>query len=162
DQEQFAHAGLAAVMRAVHENGIVGEGSPVLTPPLAALVRPLIEPLRIVLDDLDLESVTKTWTAASQPIRLSVGYQVSVVVVQPPKAHVAGPPVKTVRIAVPPSMGPRFVAMSPARASLGDEIDVEVEGLTAGAAFTLVHEVEDPAGPDWAMTVLTGAAPGHV
>ena len=162
DQEQFAHAGLAAVMRAVHENGIVGEGSPVLTPPLAALVRPLIEPLRIVLEDLDLEAVTKTWTAASQPIRLSVGYQVSVVIVQTTKTHVAGPPVKTVRIAVPPSMGPRFASMSPARASLGDEIDVEVEGLTAGVTFTLVHEAEDPAGPDWTMTVLPGAAPGRV
>ena len=72
DQEQFAHAGLTAVMKAVHEHAIVGEGSPVLTPTLAALVRPLIEPLRIVLDDLDLESVTKTWTAASHPLRLSV------------------------------------------------------------------------------------------
>ena len=59
-------------------------------------------------------------------------------------------------------MGPRFVAVTPARASLGDEIDVAVDGLTSGAAFTLVHEAQDPAGPDWAMDVVTGAAPGHV
>jgi hypothetical protein len=162
DQEQFAHAGLAAVMKAVHEHAIVGEGSPVLTPPLAALVRPLIEPLRIVLDDLDLESVTKTWTAASKPLRLSVGYQVSVVIVQTAETFQAGPPVQTVRIAVPPTMGPRFVAITPSRASLGDEIDVEVEGLTSGAAFTLVHEPQDPPGSDWAMDVLPGAPPGHV
>jgi len=162
DQEQFAHLGLAAVMRAVHENGVIGDSSPVLTPALATLVDPLIEPLRIVLETLDLESLTKIWTSASRPIRLSVGYEVSVVLVQPTKTHVAGPPVKTRRIAVAPSMGPRFVSVSPARASLGDDIDAELKGLTTGAAFTLVHEPEDPAGPDWAMTVLTGAPPGHV
>jgi hypothetical protein len=162
DQEQFAHAGLTAVMRAVHENAIVGEGSPVLTPALAALVRPLIEPLRIVLDDLDLESVTKTWTAASQPLRLSVGYQVSVVIVQTAETFQAGPPVRVVRIAVPPTMGPRFVAIVPARASVGDELDVEVEGLTSGATFMLAHEQHDPTGLDWTMDVLPGAAPGHV
>jgi len=162
DQEQFAHLGLAAVMRAVHENGVIGDSSPVLTPALATLVDPLIEPLRIVLETLDLESLTKIWTSASRPIRLSVGYEVSVVLVQPTKTHVAGPPVKTRRIAVAPSMGPRFVSVSPARASVGDDIDVELEGLTAGTVFTLVHEPEDPAGPDWAMTVVPGAAPGHV
>lgn len=162
DQEQFAHAGFTAVMRAVQENAIIGDGSPVLTPALASLVDPLIEPLRIVLDTLDLEAVTKIWTAASRPIRLSVGYEVSIVLVQATKTYLAGPPVKTRRIAVAPSMGPRFVALSPARASLGDVIDAEVEGLTAGAVFTLVHEPEDPAGPDWTMTVVSGAPPGHV
>jgi hypothetical protein len=162
DQEQFAHAALAAVMRAVHENGVIGESSPVLTPALAALVKPLVEPLRIVLVDLDLESVTKIWTAATQPLRLSVGYEVSVVIVETTKAFVAGPPVKTRRVAVAPTMGPRFVSVAPARASLGDDVDAEVVGLNTGASFTLVHEKEDPAGPDWTMTVLTGAPPGHV
>ena len=36
DQEQFAHVGLAAVMQAVYENAVVGDGSPVLTPALIA------------------------------------------------------------------------------------------------------------------------------
>jgi len=162
DQEQFAHAGLLAVMRALHDNAIIGESSPVLTPTLAALVGPLIEPLRIVLETLDLEALTKIWTSASRPIRLSVGYEVSVVLVQPTTTFVAGPPVRTRRIAVAPSMGPRFVSVSPARASFGDDIDAEVEGLTAGAAFTLAHEPEDPAGPDWPMTVVSGVAPDGV
>ena len=162
DQDQFAHAGLTAVMRAVHENGIVGEGSPVLTPPIETLLQPLIEPLRIVLADLDLESVTKLWTAASQPIRLSVGYEVSIVLVQPTQVHVAGPPVTTRYVGVVPSLGPRFVAVDPARASFGDDIDAEVQGMTAGTSFALAHEREDPAGPDWAMTVVGGAPPGHV
>ncbi|MFN2627072.1 MAG: Pvc16 family protein [Gaiellaceae bacterium] len=162
DQEQFAHAGLAVVMRALHENGIIGESSSVLTPALAALVKPLIEPLRIVLETLDLEALTKIWTSASRPIRLSVGYEVSVVLVQPTKLYVAGPPARTRRVAVSPTMGPRFVSVSPARVSFGDDIDAEIAGLTAGASFTLVHVREDPDGPDWPMTVLAGAPPGHV
>src|SRR5215831_15558671 len=48
DQEQFAHAGLAAAMRALHENGVVTEADPSLSP----LAKPLVEPLRITLDAL--------------------------------------------------------------------------------------------------------------
>jgi hypothetical protein len=162
DQEQFAHVGLAAVMQAVYENAVVGDGSPVLTPTLATFVDPLAEPIRIVLDDLDLEAVTKIWTAASKPIRLSVGYGVSVVMIDPEKKYEAGPPVHTRRIGLAPSLGPRLLAVTPARASFGDEVDVEVEGLTNGSVFTLVHDPADPPGPDWAMTVVPGAPPGRV
>ena len=160
DQEQFAHVGLAAVMQAVYENAVVGDGSPILMPALATLVDPLIEPIRIVLEDLDLEAVTKIWTAASKPIRLSVGYGVSVVMIDPQTEYVAGPPVKTRRIGLAPSLGPRFVAVTPSRASFGDELDVEVEGLTNGSVFTLAHEPAEPPGPDWAMTVVPDAAAG--
>ena len=45
DQEQFAHAGLGAAMRALHENAIVTDADPALSP----LARPLVEPLRICL-----------------------------------------------------------------------------------------------------------------
>ncbi len=162
DQEQFAHVGLAAVMQAVYENAIVGDSSPVLTPALATFVDPLIEPIRISLEDLDLEAVTKIWTAASKPIRLSVGYGVSVVLIEPEQKYVAGPPVKTRRIGLAPSLGPRLVAVTPSRASFGDDFDVEVEGLTNGSVFTLAHDPADPPGPDWPMTVVPGAPTDHV
>jgi len=162
DQEQFAHVGLAAVMRAVYENAIIGDGSPVLTPPLATFVDPLVEPIRIALEDLDLEAVTKIWTAAAKPIRLSVGYVVSIVLIEPEQKHVAGPPVKTRRIGLAPSLGPRLVSATPSRAAFGDELDVEVEGLTNGSVFTLAHDRADPSGSDWPMTVVPGAPPGHV
>jgi hypothetical protein len=162
DQEQFAHVGLAAVMQAVYENAIVGDSSPVVTPALATFVDPLIEPIRIALDDLDLEAVTKIWTAASKPIRLSVGYGVSVVLIEPQQNYVAGPPVKTRRLGLAPSLGPRLVAVTPSRTSFGDDFDVEVEGLTNGSVFTLAHDPTDPPGPDWPMTVVPGAPTGQV
>lgn len=162
DQEQFAHVGLAAVMQAVYENAIVGDGSPVLTPTLATFVDPLIEPIRIVLEDLDLEAVTKIWTAASKPIRLSVGYGVSVVLIEPAKQHLAGPPVKTRRIGLAPSLGPRLVAVTPARVSFGDNFDLEVEGLTNGSVLTLARRPTESPGPDWPLTVVPGAPQDHV
>ena len=53
------------------------DGSPHLPP-----ATELVEPLRITLQSLDLEALTKVWTAAAQPLRLSVGYEVSLVVVE--------------------------------------------------------------------------------
>ena len=52
--------------------------------------------------------------------------------------------------------------MTPSRASFGDDLDVEVEGLTNGSVFTLAREPAEPPGPDWAMTVVPGAHAGHV
>jgi uncharacterized protein DUF4255 len=158
DQEQFAHAGLAAVMRALHEDAVLGEGDP----PVSPLARPLVEPLRITMDDLDIEAITKLWTAATSPIRLSVGYEVSLVVVDVTQAHVAGPPVQTRRVAVVPSLGPRLAAVSPARASAGVDITLTGDGLTTGVAFTLPRAPDDPAGTgEWPMTVAA-RAPGQV
>jgi hypothetical protein len=162
DQEQFAHAALAAAMQALHGNGIVGEGDAALSP----LAQPLVEPLRITLDALDLDALSKLWTATTQPLRLSVGYEVSLVIVDAADAHAAGPPVRTRRVAVAPTMGPRLRSVEPPRASFGDELLVAVEGLTAGAAFTLAAEAGDPPAPaeGWAMTAVAAppAPPGTV
>lgn len=162
DQEQFAHAALAATMQALHANAILGEDDPATSP----LAKPLVEPLRISLEMLDLEALSKLWTATTQPLRLSVGYEVSLVIVDSPAVHAAGPPVKEGGVVVAPTIGPRLRAVDPARVSFGDELLVAVEGLTAGAAFTLARETGDPAGPEsgWPMSAAptSPAPPGHV
>lgn len=158
DQEQFAHAGIAAAMRGLHENAIIGEGESLLS----ALAKPLVEPLRISMQDLDLEAISKIWTAVSKPLRLSVGYEVSLVVVDSTQEHTAGPPVRTRRVAVVPSLGPRLTGVSPARLGHGVDFAVAVEGLTAGTAFTLARESGDPAGPDDWPLALVESAPGTV
>ena len=157
DQEQFAHAALAAAMQALHANAIVNEADPALSP----LAKPLVEPLRITLDALDLESISKLWTATTQPLRLSVGYEVSLVVVDALEQHVAGPPVRVRRVAVAPTLGPRIGSVEPPRASFGDELLVAAEGLTAGAVWTLARQDGDPAGPPdgWPMTLLPTPPP---
>ncbi len=156
DQEQFAHAGIAAVMQALHANAVIAEGEPALSP----LATPLVEPLRITLEDLDVEALTKLWTASTQPLRLSVGYEVSLVVVDSLDSHVAGPPVKERRLAFAPTMGPRIQKIEPLRAWTGIDVAVTVEGLLTGAKFTLAREIGDPAGTgDWPMTMPAAPAP---
>ena len=130
-------------MQALHANAIVGEGDPALSP----LAKPLVEPLRITLDALDLESISKLWTATTQPLRLSVGYEVSLVVVdaldaarrRAARRASAGSPSRR-------RIGPRLARSTRRASSFGDELLVAVEGLTAGAAFTLAREAGDPAG----------------
>jgi Pvc16 N-terminal domain len=157
DQEQFAHAALAAAMQALHANAIVHEADPALSP----LAKPLVEPLRITLDSLDLESISKLWTATTQPLRLSVGYMVSLVIVDALEQHVAGPPVRLRRVALAPTTGPRLRAVDPQRASFGEDVLAAVEGLAAGAAWTLARSDDDPAGPPegWAMTLVPTPPP---
>jgi hypothetical protein len=159
DQDQFAHLALGAVMQAVHEHGVIAEGSPLLSP----LALPLVEPLRITMAPLDLESITKVWTAATKPLRLTVGYEISLVIIDALGSHASGPPVQTRRVAVAPTMGPRFVAVTPSRVSAGAPFVATVQGLTSSADFTLARELTDPPGPatGWALAA-TPAGPDHV
>jgi Pvc16 N-terminal domain len=155
DQDQFVHTGLLAVMQALHGSAILGPGATGLSP----LVGLLVEPLRITLEPLDLDALGKLWTAAAQSLRLSVGYLISLVVVDALTEHVAGPPVAEPRVHLLPSLGPRWRALTPDRASFGDDLHAVVEGLLPGTQFVLQRAPTDPAGPrdGWPMTVVPGA-----
>lgn len=161
DHEQFSHGALAAVMNALHENAIVGEQDPALS----EQAKPLVEPLRITLEPLDLEALSKLWTAAGEPLRLSVGYEVSLVTVDPEETYAAGPPVLAPR-AIVASMGPRLLSVSPGRTTAADELSVEVENATVAAAYTLAPVDGDPPLPAgasaWTLAVLRSDGPTTV
>lgn len=157
EQTQFVDRGLTAVMQALHDRPIIGEGEVDLAPEAA----PLIEPLRITMDSLDLESVTKIWTAASQSMRTTVGYRVSLAIVETTRVHVPGPPVRVRRVGVAPSMGPRFESVTPVRASTATNLTVVVSGAVGTPAFSIRREPDDPAGSgDWPLGA-TAVAPGR-
>jgi hypothetical protein len=61
-------------------------------------------------------------------------------------------------------MGPRLAAVAPSRASHGDALVVTAGGLTAGVAFSLAREPEDPPGPPegWALAAAPGPSPETV
>jgi Pvc16 N-terminal domain len=161
DHEQFSHVALGAVMNALNGHPIIGEDDPML----AAPGRPLVEPLRITLESLDLEALSKLWTAAAEPMRLSVGYSVSLVTVDPERSASIGPPVRARRVLVG-TMGPRLGSISPARATAADELSVEVQEVTAASRFTLAPEGGDPPlSPDataWPVDVLRADGPRTV
>jgi hypothetical protein len=155
EEAQFAHRGLVAVMQALHDLAIIVEGSPVLAPEAG----PLVEPLRITHAPLDLDGLSKLWTSVSQPLRTTVGYRVSLAIVDSTKGFVPGPPVRERRFAVVPSMGVRFGAISPARARASVPLDVELTGPAGHLTFTLRREPSDPAGPEeWPLTATRAGA----
>jgi len=157
EEDQFAHRALGATMAALHEHRVIDAGDPLLS----SFAAPLVEPLRITLDDLDLEGLTNLWTSANTAIRLSVGYQVSLVIIDSTARHVGGPPVRDPRVLVVPSLGPRLSAIDPQRIWAGAPFRVAATGLTSGTNFTLGRVDGDPAGPagGWALTPSPVAVP---
>ncbi|MDI2131693.1 DUF4255 domain-containing protein [Yinghuangia seranimata] len=154
DQDQLAHIALASVMRSLHEHTTVGPGSPFLPQPVPRLH----EPLRIVWEPLDLDTLTKVWTAASQSLRLSVGYVVSPVFIEPQVTHVVGPPVRTVGVHVLPSAGARLTDAVPPRVGGPATTTVRLSGATAATRLMLAAEPGDPApapSDGWPMTVVS-------
>ncbi|MCX4672828.1 DUF4255 domain-containing protein [Streptomyces sp. NBC_01381] len=153
DSEQIIHTSLAAVMRRLHESPIVGAGSPFLPDPEPVLV----EPLRITLEEFDLENYSKLWTASTKPLRLSVAYTVSLVVIEPRRTYTEGPPVSAVRTLSVTSTGPRLDAPRPDRIGGDETTSVRVEGAVPSDLFLLSAEPGDPAGHGplgWPMVVV--------
>lgn len=142
-QSQFADRGLAAVMQALHDNPIITEDAPTL----AAEAAPLVEPLRVTMEGLDLDALSKLWTSAARPMRTCVGYRVSLTVVDSIKTHLPGPPVRERRLTVAPSLGPRITALSPTRVSAESGLDVALSGGEGQVTFSLRREDADPPGP---------------
>jgi Pvc16 N-terminal domain/IPT/TIG domain len=68
-----SHAILGEAMRVFHENAVVPQEE--LVPDL----RDAAEQIKIMLNPLDLDELGRAWTTFSQPFRLSVMYEVSVV-----------------------------------------------------------------------------------
>jgi hypothetical protein len=157
EQAQFADRSLTAVMQALHDRPIIGDGEAELAPEAG----PLVEPLRITMDSLDLESVSKIWTAATHPMRTTVGYKVSLAIVDTTRVHVPGPPVRERRIGAVPSIGPRFESVTPTRISAASPATAVVTGATGTPTFSIRREPDDVAGSgDWPV-VATATAPGR-
>lgn len=157
EEDQFAHLALTAVMARLHANAVLTEAE---VPPAArGQVAPLVEPLRITMEKLDLETLTKLWS--SRAMRLSVGYAVRLVVVDAGARHVAGPPVREPRVGVLAGTGLRLAPAGPVRLSAGADVRMGVRGTGTGA-YTLDRRVEDPAGPagGWPLTVTQKGGEG--
>jgi hypothetical protein len=84
DAEPMSHRLLAAAMRAFHDHPVL-EAGVIRDTPARKDVRPQSERVGITLQPLTLEEMTKLWTMFQTPYRLSVTYEVSVVVVDRPR-----------------------------------------------------------------------------
>ena len=156
-----AHDGLINVMALLNEHAVLGPDTLITASPartvsqVTGALDALVEPLRITLDQVPLETITGLWASGLKSLRLSVAYQVSLVIVPSPVSFVPGPPVQERHVAVSPTMGPAITTVQPALVSFGDEITVAATGLGPDLLVTLSRADGDPGlGPaDWALAV---------
>ena len=140
-----AHEILGDAMRVFHDYPILTDSMEV--PPgsgtklLRSSLQNQFEKLKIVLEPLDTEELTKIWMGLSKPYRLSVGYAVSVVQIESRKPRRVAPPVKKRRLhtmglkrpridglSVSPSGG--AIEMPPATARVGDTVELKGANLS--------------------------------
>lgn len=107
--ETLGHFLLGSAMRVLHDTPVVGDGlvttrlPPLGQPILHASLASEFERVKLTLDPLSLEDITKVWTALTRPYRLSAAYRVSVVQIESQRARRFPRPVGE-----PPPAGPRL------------------------------------------------------
>lgn len=148
-----AHDALTAVMMLLHEHAILGPDTVITSAPdqtvsqVTSALDGLVEPLRITLDPVPLETITGLWASGLKSLRLSVAYQVSLVTVVSPVAFEPGPPVREPVVTVSPSVGPRIVSVAPGLISYGRPVTIAVTGATVDVDVTLSRSDGDPDDP---------------
>lgn len=117
-QESLSHFLLGSAMRVFHDHAIVTEDlltvrDPVGTPLLHDSLRGEFEKIKLSLEPVTLEDLSKIWTALTQPYRVSAAYHVSVVQVESRRQkqfprRVKEPPLSGVRIFAVPFRYPQI------------------------------------------------------
>jgi hypothetical protein len=150
---------LGSAMRVLHDHPIItaqllmvklSPGDPVLD----ASLRHEFERVKVTLDPLSLEDISKVWTALTLPFRLSAAYTVSVVQIESARERHAALPVKTRRLQVAPQRRPQIEAVyrkpnpgeaiGDLRVRILDAITIEGVNFTSSATFVKVGAL-DPA-----------------
>lgn len=148
-----AHDALTAVMMVLHEHAVLRPDTVITSPPdqtvaqITTALDGLVEPLRITLDPVPLETITGLWASGLKSLRLSVAYQVSLVTVPSPVPFEPGPPVQQPVATISPSVGPRIVTVTPSLISFGRPVTITLTGATAAVAVTLSRSDGDPDDP---------------
>ena len=100
--ETRAHFLLGSAMRTLHDFPVITDGLMTVnsgpTQILHASLRDEFEQIKICLNPLTLEDMSKVWTALTRPYRLSAAYTVSVVQIESRRLKTLAAPVLTRRI----------------------------------------------------------------
>jgi hypothetical protein len=166
-EDDVVHAALSALMSALHGNGILGVDTLVGSGPdrtvsdVAGALDDMVEPLRITLEQIPVETIASLWNTGSHALRLSLGYAVSLVTVPAQTAFAPGPPVLSRRDGVAPAAGPDLHRVAPAVAFFDQPVTIDVGDLTDTHRVTLGRLAGDPddptdGRPDPAHTHSTG------
>jgi len=155
DYDLAAHEILGDAMRVFHDYPILTDSMEV--PPgsgtklLHTSLQNQFEKVKISLETLDTEELTKIWLGLNNPYRLSVGYAVSVVQIESQKPRRIARPVKTRRLHVMQLRRPQIYDLSvtppgngleipPATARIGDTLAIRGVNFKALATKVVIGE----------------------
>jgi hypothetical protein len=146
--EALREIGFGTALHALHQAGIVSRA--VIRRALNALasqhdaarkavarsdLADQIESLTVTEEVLDIDAVTKIWTAIQVPYRPSVGILVTTVILEDVRASHAAPPVVTVALAPVPITRLRIDAVEGSRGGVPYPICAEADIVVSGAGF---------------------------
>lgn len=156
-----AHQMLGETMRVFHEHAIVPQDA------LVQGLRGAAEQIKIMLNPLDPDELGRIWSTFSQPFRLSVMYEVSVVQLELDSDRAMGKRVQ--RTGVPdvraPFLPPVVDQLSPLRGPIGTQITVQgrhLAGWPASLSITGRRIIDSVTLTEDMMTatIPDGLAPG--
>jgi hypothetical protein len=143
--ETRAHFLLGSAMRVLHDHPLITDKLVTVQPPggeviLHQSLRGAFEQVKLCLDPVSLEDLSKVWTALTKPYRLSAAYSVSVVQIESRRQRRLAAPVKTRQIHIAISRRPEIstVYRTPVllgevigdvRAQVGQELTIEGQSL---------------------------------
>ena len=149
--ETRAHFLLGSAMRVLLDFPVITDQLVTVNPPstqiLHVSLRGEFEQVKICLDPLSLEDISKIWTALTRPYRLSAAYTVSVVQIESRRIRTVPAPVQKRRIHIVISKRPQINNVYRTPAAPGDPIgdirahvlqELTVEGKNLRAAKTYV------------------------
>jgi hypothetical protein len=96
--DRGAHRVLGDAMLTLHDHPVIAKDDPLLDPALQNEV----ELIKVTMESLDTEDLSKIWTATTAPLRPSAGYKVTVVQLESTLPRTIAKPVLE-----PPDAGPR-------------------------------------------------------
>ncbi len=155
--ETRAHFLLGSAMRVLHDYPVVTDNlMTVHAPPTQILhssLRREFEQIKICLDPISLEDLSKVWTALTRPYRLSTAYTVSVVQIESRRIRTLAAPVLTRRIHLAVSKQPQIadVYRTPVlpgepigdiRARVLQELTIEGENFRAARTWVKLGDLE--------------------
>ncbi|HEV3199155.1 MAG TPA: DUF4255 domain-containing protein, partial [Bryobacteraceae bacterium] len=107
---------LGSAMRVFHDHPVITETLATIQPPVGQTIlhqslRGEFEQVKLCLDPISLEDLSKVWTALTRPYRLSAAYSVSVVQIESKRLKTLAAPVLTRRIHMAISQRPEISAV---------------------------------------------------
>jgi Pvc16 N-terminal domain/IPT/TIG domain len=155
--ETRAHFLLGSAMRVLHDYPVITDSLTTINSPptqiLHSSLRGEFEHIKICLDPISLEDLSKVWTALTRPYRLSAAYTMSVIQIESRRIKTLAAPVLTRRIHLAISKRPQIsnVYRTPVlpgepigdiRAHVLQELTIEGENFRAAQTWVKLGDLE--------------------